>query len=579
MLVAKSLPNRQVRALLLSLLALAVPALGAFAFPEGMQQYEALLWLLALVPAFLLAYQRGWRGIATSLALAMATLSTTYAVALGLGRSIPDLLLAVMVVYIAITLAIGVFTERMNRDRRRETEAAASLLDPVTSLPNRRHGELFLEREYAAAVRGRTLSIVLFAFDGFTRFNAEHGTNAGDGVLRAFGTLLRGHTRRMNLATRWSSDSFLCVLGDTDDEGALIFAALMQERLRAAGTTTSLPTISAGVAMYRPDVGELDELVQRAEQALQAAASAGGDRVRIYGRSVEELRGSEPLAKAIERARMGASGAEADMGGHQRTACVLLSNSERRRGIASQLEQLGLTVREDVVDGLFPLTSEYDVVAVEVMHEAGRDLVRAVRQRYPTTRVLGILDPQNAPGTDVLEVRVDAYWHERMALSALQSALRGMIEERQRMVDAALRARQLRDEVLVREREGRAALEESEARFRAASQGLSDVVLRLDPELRIDFANPAWQRLTGRITEPAAGSLLLEHIHPDDHEALRRDAAELLAGTRASISREVRVIANGAPARSVTLVLQPLRGYDREQIRLAGTITLGSQAV
>ena len=58
--------------------------------------------------------------------------------------------------------------------------------------------------------------------------------------------------------------------------------------------------------------------------------------------------------------------------------------------MAAQLEQLGFSVREDVLDGLFPLTSEYDVVAIDVTTPSGRDLVHAVRERYPTTRLLGI---------------------------------------------------------------------------------------------------------------------------------------------------------------------------------------------
>ena len=50
------------RALGLSLAALSVPVAGGLMFPDSLRQYAAMLWLLALVPAFLLAYYRGWRG-------------------------------------------------------------------------------------------------------------------------------------------------------------------------------------------------------------------------------------------------------------------------------------------------------------------------------------------------------------------------------------------------------------------------------------------------------------------------------------------------------------------------------------
>ncbi len=97
--IAEQRTRRRVppRALLLSFAALLVPVGGALLFPEGIGAYGPLLWLLALVPAFLLAYYRGWRGVATALAGGMATLSLTQAAATAMGLGVPDLLLGVVV--------------------------------------------------------------------------------------------------------------------------------------------------------------------------------------------------------------------------------------------------------------------------------------------------------------------------------------------------------------------------------------------------------------------------------------------------------------------------------------------------
>src|SRR5512145_1927268 len=108
------------RALVISLAALVIPVVGAFVVPETQSEYEALLWLLALIPAFLLSYHRGWRGVATSLALGMAVLSVTYAVTQSLGRALPDLLFAVVAFYILIALMVGWLTERLNTDAVRD---------------------------------------------------------------------------------------------------------------------------------------------------------------------------------------------------------------------------------------------------------------------------------------------------------------------------------------------------------------------------------------------------------------------------------------------------------------------------
>src|SRR4051812_43475471 len=75
------------RAPAFSVAALLVPVAGALLCPDSLGSYGPLLWLVALVPAFLLAYYRGWRGVATALAGGMAVLSLTQAAAswLGLG--------------------------------------------------------------------------------------------------------------------------------------------------------------------------------------------------------------------------------------------------------------------------------------------------------------------------------------------------------------------------------------------------------------------------------------------------------------------------------------------------------------
>src|SRR5262245_44517671 len=107
------------RALLISLGALLVPVLGTFLVPESLSDYEALLWLLVLIAALLLACHRAWRGVATSLAFAMAVLSVTYAVAQSQGRHVPNLLFGVVVLLIFFGLMIGWLADRFHRDVRR----------------------------------------------------------------------------------------------------------------------------------------------------------------------------------------------------------------------------------------------------------------------------------------------------------------------------------------------------------------------------------------------------------------------------------------------------------------------------
>ena len=70
--------------------------------PDILGEQGVLLWLLALVPAFLLAYYRGWRGAAVALAGGMATLSITHVITLLIGLNVPDGLFAVVIAHVAV---------------------------------------------------------------------------------------------------------------------------------------------------------------------------------------------------------------------------------------------------------------------------------------------------------------------------------------------------------------------------------------------------------------------------------------------------------------------------------------------
>ena len=279
------------RALLLSLSALAVPVAGAFVFPEGLEEYATLLWLLALVPAFLLAYYRGWRGAATALAAGMATLSVTEAVANWLGQPVPDLLLGVVVVYVATSLGIGWLAERLHQDKDEVEDMAFT--DILTQLPNRRHARVFLENEFAAAERGRILSIALFDLDGFKAFNDKHGHQAGDEALCTFAEVLTRSTRRMNLSARFGGEEFIAVLAGSDAEGAMVFADRVRTSLEAHSVGGDGLTVSGGVAVYHPSMRTPDELLAAADQALYQAKREGRNGVRLFSLHAGEP-GAEP---------------------------------------------------------------------------------------------------------------------------------------------------------------------------------------------------------------------------------------------------------------------------------------------
>ncbi len=147
-----------------------------------------------------------------------------------------------------------------------------SLTDPLTGLANRRQLERDMEREFAAAQRGRKLTVVLFDLDNFKTYNDTRGHIAGDQLLRLFGTVLGTATRAMNLAARYGGDEFVAVLADCDAAGAEIFVSRLRRRFQQATAAAQAGdvTLSAGIAEYEASIHSVEELVLRADEALYA---------------------------------------------------------------------------------------------------------------------------------------------------------------------------------------------------------------------------------------------------------------------------------------------------------------------
>jgi diguanylate cyclase (GGDEF)-like protein len=152
-----------------------------------------------------------------------------------------------------------------------------SLTDPLVQLPNRRQLDLFLNREFAAAQRGRPLFFVLFDLDRFKAYNDSHGHRAGDVALIRFADILRGETRAMNLAARYGGEEFAVVLSGTSHAGAQAYAERV--RRRVAEDFHSTLTVSAGVAERLSTMESPIDLVVAADRALYRAKMEGRDRV------------------------------------------------------------------------------------------------------------------------------------------------------------------------------------------------------------------------------------------------------------------------------------------------------------
>jgi diguanylate cyclase (GGDEF)-like protein len=151
-------------------------------------------------------------------------------------------------------------------------------------VPNRRGFYTALAPWLALARRpGQPTALVLLDLDQFKRINDSYGHPAGDTVLRHVAEVCRAQLRGSDQLGRLVGAGFAALLPRTGEDEAVLVA----ERIRAAiaaspaKTERALVTLTAsfGITTIRPDDSTVS-LLQRADDALQAAKRAGRDQVQ-----------------------------------------------------------------------------------------------------------------------------------------------------------------------------------------------------------------------------------------------------------------------------------------------------------
>ena len=169
----------------------------------------------------------------------------------------------------------------------RESLRQQSIRDPLTGLFNRRYLEETLLLEVERAKRNKSaFSIIMMDLDHFKRFNDTHGHEAGDAVLKVFGSFLQQHIRGGDIACRYGGEEFTLILPGTSLENAQQRAEQLCDGIRVLNIDFQNQilgplSLSVGIAAF-PVQGETGELVlQAADAALYRAKAGGRDRVVV----------------------------------------------------------------------------------------------------------------------------------------------------------------------------------------------------------------------------------------------------------------------------------------------------------
>ena len=155
-----------------------------------------------------------------------------------------------------------------------------AVTDSLTGLYNRRGLFDIGQREVERAHRfERPLTAIMLDIDLFKKVNDRYGHSTGDQVLCVIAERCAKELRKMDLFARYGGEEFAVLLPETE----LPAAEAIAERLRQCigdhpiktNRDTHTITISLGVAEITPDIQDLTDLLDTADQALYTAKQGG----------------------------------------------------------------------------------------------------------------------------------------------------------------------------------------------------------------------------------------------------------------------------------------------------------------
>lgn len=170
------------------------------------------------------------------------------------------------------------YAEQLAKANRTLQELA--LTDVLTGLPNRRNALERLKEVTAEARRHQgPLCCIMIDIDHFKKVNDNWGHDVGDRVLQELAEIFISSARRYDMVSRIGGEEFLVIC----PHSTVTETQHLAERLRQSiadhpvihGRQAIEVTISCGVAAWRQDMYDFEEMTKAADRALYRAKQRG----------------------------------------------------------------------------------------------------------------------------------------------------------------------------------------------------------------------------------------------------------------------------------------------------------------
>lgn len=163
-----------------------------------------------------------------------------------------------------------------------------SIVDFLTGLNNtRQFNNVFNNIAQRAVEKGEYLSLLFIDIDFFKNVNDTYGHGAGDSALKKVAEILRNTCRDYDIVSRNGGEEFTVILLDCTSARAVEIAEKIRKNVEESKFYISKDievsiTISIGISTYPNLTGNINELLEDADNALYQAKSKGRNKVVLF---------------------------------------------------------------------------------------------------------------------------------------------------------------------------------------------------------------------------------------------------------------------------------------------------------
>lgn len=156
----------------------------------------------------------------------------------------------------------------------------------LTNLPNRRKFEATLTTKIKGSLSGNSkFALVFIDIDSFKNINDSFGHATGDQVLQEFANRLRTPIFGNCKVFHQSGDEFVLIVDYSERlNGQLTYMLKrLNEPIKIKEKTMQV-TASVGVSIFPDDSHSIEEILDKADQAMYASKRNGGNRYQLFER-------------------------------------------------------------------------------------------------------------------------------------------------------------------------------------------------------------------------------------------------------------------------------------------------------